>query len=249
MKQFLALLLILNLACSRPQKSENSLFVFAAASLTNVLPEAVDSIRQEFPELEFKFNFAGSSILAKQIDQGAPADIFISADPLWTNTLLQSGALDSAETLPFVKNRLVIVVPKNSSTRVEEVADAASLKIKYVAMGDPEHVPAGRYARQALQHSGVWQDLKGRIITAPNVRAALAFVETGETDLGLVYQTDALVSERVKTAFVIPERFQPDILYVALLTNDQNKNARRFFRALLSQEAKAVFEKHGFQTF
>ncbi len=186
-----------------------------------------------------------SSTAARQILDGAPADLFLSADPVWADAVAEAGLVAEGGRTTLLGNRLVVVVPADSELPFADLRDLA--RAGRVATGDPDHVPAGRYARAALKHAGVHGDLTGKIVAADSARVALAYVERGEVDAGIVYATDARASSRVRVAFDVPEDTHPPIRYPLLLLRDASSEARAFRDFLRGPEARAVFEAAGFR--
>lgn len=224
--------------------------VLAAASLQDALAEVAD-VWEEAGHPKPVLSFAGSAALARQVESGAPADIFISADEEWMDTLAEGGFV-KGERAGLLSNRLVLIAPHDSTLAVD-LDDPSALLLALppgarVAMGEPETVPAGKYGKAALESMGLWPGLKGRIAPAENVRAALVLVEAGEAPLGVVYETDALVSDRVRVVAVIPPESHPKILYpAALLAAAPSPEARAFYDFLRGDEAREIFARYGFR--
>lgn len=232
--------------------------VLAAASLQDALTEVADAwAGQGHPAPVL--SFAGSSALARQIESGAPADIFISADEEWMDTLEKRARLKPGTRKTFLANALVLIVPTRSviymdvpGPRSVNLADRdrviAALFGGRLAMADPETVPAGKYGKAALENLGLWDELKDRIAPAENVRAALALVERAEAHLGIVYWTDAEASKDVKIVALFPEASQPRIGYpLAVVKTSENPEAESFRDFLVSEEALAIFARYGFR--
>jgi molybdate transport system substrate-binding protein len=189
--------------------------------------------------------------LAKQIDMGAPADVFISADQKWMDFLAAKKRIDPATRFNLLGNRIVLIAPISSSldrlTLEPGCNLAARLAGGHLAMGDPDHVPAGRYGKAALQSLGIWRDLEKSIAGAATVRAALILVERGEAPLGVVYATDAAISKKVKIVGRFPLESHPPITYpVAIVSGRQTSATERFISFLHSDQARTVFENAGF---
>lgn len=226
--------------------------VFAAASLQNALEDIARSIQQRTGRT-LRFSFAASSALARQIEQGAPAAIFASADEQWMDYLAQRDLIVPATRQSLLGNRLVLVVPASSSATVElkpnfDLAGLLGANGRWVT-GDPASVPVGRYAQQALTTLGVWPLAQARLVRAENVRVALAFVERGEAAAGVVYGTDAMVSQRVRVAGVFPADSHAPISYpFAIVARHDSPAAREVLRLLASAEAREIWRKHGFAT-
>src|SRR5215472_3794633 len=234
---------------SVPSAYAQEVVVFAAASLTNALDDAAKLFQKHaggYP----KISYAASSTLAKQIESGAPVDIFISADLDWMNYLEQRQLIQPATRRNLLGNRLVLIAPADSDAKVEIRPGfdlAGLLKGGRLAMADTDSVPAGKYGKAALEHLGVWNSVRGAVAPAESVRAALLFVSRREAPLGIVYATDAAADPRVKTVGVFPENTHPPIVYPAALTaSSKNPAATRFLEFLGSPAAKPSFEKQGF---
>ena len=223
--------------------------VFAASSLTDVLEEIIAAYEQETGK-EVSASYAASSVLAKQIEAGSPAHIFISADEDWMDYLGRHGYV-SVEPRVLAGNRLVLIAPAESTVSVSigtKMNLAGILKNERMAVADPASVPAGSYARAALEFYGEWPALRDRLIPLDNVRAALVVVQRKEAPLGIVYETDAVISPQVRVVGVFPAESHAPIVYpAALVTENRNTDANALFDYLQSPAAKAVFAKHGFQ--
>jgi molybdate transport system substrate-binding protein len=222
-----------------------SVLILAAASTSN----AIEEIRQQFTKdtgIEVQASYAASSTLAQQVVHGAAADVFISADLKWADFLDKKEQI--ARRQNRLGNRLVIVVLRESSLHLTTPEDLATAAVEHLALGDPESVPAGRYAKQALIKLGVWERLQGKIVPAEDVRHALAYVETGNAQAGIVYSTDVAISKRVRVVASIPAGLTEPICYpFALLKHGEGRpNAEAFYACLLSPAAGKVFEKYGF---
>lgn len=195
-------------------------------------------------------SFAGSSALARQIEAGAPADLFIPADEEWMDHVARKGLIRANSRVSFLSNRLVLVAPTGSNARLAIGRDfplARALGNGRLAMADPDNVPGGRYGRAALSSLGVWASVSGKIARAENVRAALALVERKEAPFGIVYATDARASARVRIVGVFPASAHPAITYpIAALRTSTNPDAEAFRRFLVSREGRAIFARHGF---
>lgn len=224
------------------------LIVFAAASLTNALEELGASFDATSGTV-VKFSFAASSALARQIESGAPADVFFSADIDWMDYLQTRKLIQTATRRDVLGNRLVLIAPAASTVSLQIAPHFAlvnALGSGRLATGDPDSVPVGRYAKQALTALGVWSAVEGRIVGADNVRAALAFVERGEAPLGIVYKTDALVDKGVRIVDTFPSDSHPPITYPVALTVGAKSGAAQFADYLRTPAAAAVFTKYGF---
>ena len=221
--------------------------VFAAASLSDAL-QVLAAEHQQATGDTVRLNLAASSLLARQIKEGAPADIFFSADEARMDDLASAGLIDGISRRSLLGNRLVIVVPRDSTLTLKSAHDLTAAGVKHLALAEMQTVPAGIYAKAYLTKANVWAALADRVIPAENVRAALAAVESGNADAGIVYQTDALFSRKVKVAYEVPIADGPRISYpVALVKGGKNPaGAALFLARLTSAEGRAVFAKFGF---
>jgi molybdate transport system substrate-binding protein len=219
--------------------------VFAAASTTNALNEIKVAFNKS-TGAEVQANYAASSTLAEQIVNGAEADLFISADVKWADHV--EGKMPVAKRRDLLGNRLVIVVPLDSNFKLSKPEDLLADEVKHLALGDPDAVPVGRYAKQALTKLGIWEKLKGKIVPAEDVRQALTYVETGAAEAGIVYATDAAISKKAKVVVEIPANLTEPVRYPVLLLRRGagNKAAEAFYDDLDSPEATKVFERFGF---
>jgi molybdate transport system substrate-binding protein len=230
-------------------QSEDSTLVFAAASLKN----ALDTIVEDYSKATGRtvtVSYAGSSALAKQIEAGAPADIFFSADLDWMNQLDSEKQIASDSRVTLLGNDIVLVAPADSDLSVTIAPNfplAETLGDGKLAMALTTSVPAGKYGRASLESLGVWDSVSANVAEAENVRAALALVSRGEAPLGIVYATDAKADPGVKVVGVFPEDSHPAILYPVALTVAAKPEARAFLDYLLSPAAKPRFEAQGFR--
>ena len=250
-------LLIALAACPRvvmpasAQKAETAtVTVFAAASLKNALDEASSAYMQATAN-KTAISYASSPALAKQIEQAAPADVFVSADLDWMDYLAGKGLIDAATRTNLLGNRLVLVAPASSTATLEIKPGfdlAAAIGGSKLATGDVKAVPAGKYAKAALEKLGVWDAVAPKIAPAENVRAALALVAQGEAAFGIVYETDAKAEPKVKVVGAFPQATHPPIVYpIAMTKAAPSPDAAKSFLAFLkTPAAAAVFAKHGF---
>jgi molybdate transport system substrate-binding protein len=220
--------------------------VFAAASLTDSLKEIAAAYEKRSGD-RIVFNFAASGLLARQIEEGVPADLFFSADEARADALEAKGLLVKETRKDLLANSLVIVTAADSAT-VQSPGDLALAAVERVALGDPKTVPAGTYAKVYLEKSGLWPRIEPKVVPCQNVRAVLAAVESGNVDAGLVYKTDAAISKKVRVVFEVPVGDGPKITYPVALVTDapQPEAARQFLRCLAGKEGGAVFIRHGF---
>lgn len=222
--------------------------VLAAASLQESMTAAADAWARK-GHVKPTISFAASSALARQVESGAPADLFVSADEDWMNELASRNLIVTASRVTFLGNRLVVAAPAGSKVRIPTRPPAALVRVLTagpLAMADTP-VPAGKYGQQALEKMGVWAQVSPRVVRAENVRATLALVERGAAPLGIVYATDAKASPKVRIAGVFPENTHPPITYpVARLKASTNADAEAFRKFLISREGKAIFVRYGF---
>ncbi len=224
-----------------------TLTVSAAASLKDALEEIKLIYQQNKPNVNINYNFGASGALQQQIEQGAPADVFISAGKRQVDALEQKGLLLPGTRSVLAKNRLVLVVPKNI-TSITSFYNLKESKIKRITIGEPRSVPAGQYAQQVLQKLNIWSQVTPKLVYANNVRQVLAAVESGNADAGLVYATDAKISDKVKVVVAADEKYHSPIVYpIAVLKRSKNASAAKEFTQFLSNnQAKAVLKKYGF---
>ena len=225
-----------------------TLLVFAAASLT----DALDEVHRAFTDqthIGIKTSYGGSSVLAKQIEAGARADAFFSADREWMDYLDQRGLVRAGTRRDLLGNRLVLIAPLDSSVQLKIAPGfplAQALGTGRLASADPDSVPAGLYARAALAKLGVWEVLAPRLARAENVRSALAYVARGEAPLGIVYETDALADKRVRVVDVFPADTHPPIVYPQALTPGAQPEGAKYQAFLQSATARQIFARYGF---
>lgn len=247
--------LLLAAAAPRAARAANEpVLVFAAASLTEVL----QALARQGGFTGVRFSFAATSTLARQIEQGAPAHVFISADTAWMDLLQKAGQLVAGSRRDLAGNRLALIEPARAGTAASlappETAEAVRLRIDTamafqdarIATGDPAHVPVGRYAQAALQSLSRWDAVAPRLARADNVRAALVLVERGEVPLGITYRSDAQASTRVWIAALFPAGSHPPIRYPAALLRGAGPGAQRFLDHLSSAQARPLWEAAGF---
>lgn len=221
-----------------------SITVFAAASTTDVMQEAARLFEAE-TGVRVSLSTAGSSNLARQIEAGAPADVFMSADQAWMDAVAATGAILPDTRRDVFANELVVVAATDSTLGIRLHDPTSFEAVERVAIGDPSHVPAGRYARQALTSLGLWSTLEARTLPAQDVRAALRLVEIGEADIGIVYATDAIASSRVTVvARLGPDLHDPIVYPIARCTD--STAAASFIDFLFDDAMRDVFEQAGF---
>jgi molybdate transport system substrate-binding protein len=224
------------------------LLVFAAASLTNVLGELSPAFEKE-AGVAVKLSFAASSALARQIESGAAADVFVSADQEWMDYLQTRNLLDNASRRDLVGNHLVLIAPADSKVNLKIGSNfplLAALGDGRLSTGDPDTVPVGKYARAALTSLGVWESIEPKLVRAENVRSAMMFVSRGEAPLGIVYSSDALVDSKVRVIDTFPDGTHAPITYPAAATKAAQRDAAAYLTYLSGVSASATWKKFGF---
>jgi molybdate transport system substrate-binding protein len=221
--------------------------VSAAASLTDVLREIAGLYQKQSGDSAL-FNFGASSFLARQIEEGAPADLFLSADELKMDQLQQRGLIVNKSRRSILSNTLVIIVPSDSPLKISSPKDLADPGIRNVAVAGPQTVPAGIYAKEYLRKLKVWDRITDKIVPTDSVRSALAAVESGNVETGIVYKTDAQISRAVKIAYEVSVAEGPRISYPAAVVADsrQKQAAQRFLDYLQKDPAREIFRRYGF---
>jgi len=244
-----AFTLLLGSFHSPAQAQDKSLTVFAAASMKNALDEA-DAAYTAKHQVKIAASYAASSALAKQIEQGAPADIFVSADTAWMDYAIEKKSVNAATRVDLLGNSIVLIAPKDS--KIDNVTIGQGFDLAKLAgdgritTGDVKAVPVGKYAKAALEKLGAWQAAESKFAMAENVRAALALVARGEAVLGIVYSTDAKVEPGVKIVGTFPADSHPPIVYPVAATVNAKADAADYLAFLRSATAKTIFEKYGF---
>ncbi|WP_443129291.1 molybdate ABC transporter substrate-binding protein [Gracilibacillus sp. D59] len=239
MKRVIYILLAISLltAC---QPEEEEITISAAASLTDAINEAVQQFEKEHPHIKVAINLGGSGALSQQIMQGAPADIFFSASLDHFDRILQAGLIEDGQARALLTNELVWVQPKDDQlvTSIDH--------FNKIAIGTPETVPAGNYAKQALTAQGIYNDIEKKLVFTKDVRQVVQYVESGNVDAGMVYRTDAMISDKVQLNETLPIGEYDDIIYpVGMIKKTQA--AETFYQYLQSEEALDIFKQYGFQ--
>ena len=236
------------LACAQKADRE-SLIVFGAASLTDVLQQAGPLYTKQ-TGVQLKFSFAASSALARQIESGARADVFLSADQDWMNYLQQRNLIKAGTRTDLLSNRLALIAPRDSNVTLKLERGAPLLRTLgargRLSTGDPDSVPVGKYAKTALSALDLWPALEPRLVRADNVRVALMYVARGEAPLGIVYATDAVVEPQVRIIDLFPESTHPPITYPVAATSVASPHTTSFLTFLRSEPARTIFTQAGF---
>ncbi|WFB55866.1 molybdate ABC transporter substrate-binding protein [Paenibacillus sp. BR1-192] len=224
------------------------LTVSAAASMTDALKEIQEDYKTKNPNITLNFNFGASGALQQQIEQGAPADLFLSAAAKNMEALVDKQLIDANQQKNVLSNELVAVVSADGQVPVASFADLSKSELKNIAIGIPESVPAGSYAKEALTKTNFWDSLQSKIVQGKDVRQVLQYVETGNADVGFVYKTDALTSDKVKVAFTVdPATYTPVEYPIGIVkATKHRKEAEDFYTFIQTQEALDVFVKYGF---
>ncbi len=262
----LLFLLMVATACSNQQNTDQSsemkemqtgsvnkenveLTISAAASLKDAIEVIQSTYEEEQPEVKLKFNFGGSGSLQQQISQGAPVDLFFSAAEDKFDSLVDSGDIAQEDRVDLLGNELVLVVPKDQ-TSITSFQDLTKDDIDKISIGTPESVPAGTYAKESLEKTDLWKSVEAKVVYAKDVRQVLTYVETGNVEAGIVYKTDALVSDKVNiVATAEPDTHTPVIYPVGIIKNSKHYDAaKEFYNYLQSDDALKTFEKYGFTT-
>lgn len=245
-------ILVLLVALFGPAASvaaEPALTVFAAASLQNALEE-ISAAQRRAGGAPARLAFAASSTLARQIERGAPADVYVSADLAWMDYLAERGRIVQGSRVIVARNRLVLIAPAADAAPLEIAPGVALLERLgrgRLALGDPDHVPAGRYAKAALESLGLWASLAAHLAPVENVRVALALVARGEAPLGIVYASDVAVEPGVRVVGMFPPGSHPPIVYpAARVVGGAHDAAKRYLAFLRSAAARAAFARQGF---
>ncbi|TIX51489.1 molybdate ABC transporter substrate-binding protein [Alteraurantiacibacter aquimixticola] len=244
------LLALLLAGCSAGSQPQSGPLILAAASLQEVLEEAADSWEaQGHPRPSL--SFAASSALARQVEAGAPGDLFISADEQWMDAIEANGSLAAGTRATLAGNRLVLIAPAAEARSIALSPGfplARELGEGRLAMADPDSVPAGRYGKEALSTLGLWEEVSGKLAVGENVRVALTLVSRGEAPLGIVYATDARADAKVQVVAIFPADSHSPITYpVARLAQSAHPDAAAFEDFLLSDEGQAIFRRFGFE--
>jgi molybdate transport system substrate-binding protein len=248
-KILFALAIVGSVASSPASAEEKGLTVFAAASMKNALDD-IDAAYTAKTGVKIVASYAASSVLAKQIDQGAPADVFLSADTDWMDYAAKQKTINTETRTNLLGNSIVLIAPKDS--RIDKVAIASGFDLAKlagngrIATGDVNSVPVGKYAKAALEKLGAWEAAAPKFAMAESVRAALTLVARGEAALGIVYATDAKVEPEVKIVGTFPADSHPPIIYPVAATTSAGSGAAAYLAFLHSSAAKTIFEKYGF---
>ena len=243
----LVLLFTVFSGCATDKQKPIELSVFAAISLTDALTEIGTAFTTE-SGVKIYYNFAASTTLQRQLEKGAPADVFISASPRQVIALEAGGLLEAESRRNLLTNRLVLVSDQSAGISVETPANLAVPEISRIAIGHPSIVPAGAYAKEALTHFGLWETIHPKLIFGADVRATLAYVTSGNVDIAIVYKTDTTLSHHIKVLYQLPPEAYTPIIYPAVVMKNspQKQLASQFITYLQAAARSEIFEKHGF---
>jgi molybdate transport system substrate-binding protein len=223
------------------------LTVSAAASLTQAFQEIGVQFEKQYPDTKLKFNFGASGALLQQIANGAPVDVFASADTDTMDKAVAKGVVATSEVKIFTSNQLVLVAPTESKFHLQQLSDLKKADIKRIAMGLPASVPAGHYAQNVLEKTGLWSEVKNKIISTTHVRQALDYVSRDEVDLGFVYASDALLmQDKVKVVFQVQTTTPIQYAIAKVSSSPHTDAANKFIAYLQANNAQAVLKKYGF---
>ena len=224
--------------------------ILAAASLTDVCTELEGMYEEQHPGVSLVFSYGSSGALQAQIEEGAPADMFISASAKQMDALSEKGLMDNDSIKNLLENKIVLIVPSDSTKDITSFEDAVTEKVSMIGLGEPESVPAGQYAEEIFTYLGCLDSVKEKANYGTDVRTVLSWTETGEVDCGVVYATDAFTTDKVKIAAYAPEGSHKKVIYpVGVIGNSSHSAAAKGFEDFLfSDEASSVFEKYGFES-
>ena len=233
--------------CNSDKHNQPELHVSAAISVSDALTEIIAQFANDH-DIHVHYNFGASSTLQRQIEKGASADVFISASPIQVDALKSLGLIEDESRTDVLTNRLVVVSHKNRKIDFANITKLQDSSIKRIAIGHPQIVPAGSYTKEALEHFGLWEKVKPKLIFGTNVRATLTYLTSGNVDIAIVYETDTKLTNKVKVLFKFPNKTHPRIVYPAVILKDSNKKvlAEQFLTFLKEPFATDIFEKHGF---
>lgn len=237
-----------NTSSDEDSGEEEVLLISAAASLTDAMEDIIDAFEEDHSGVKVTANFAGSGKLAQQIQQGAPTDVFLSADQEWMNHLEEDDLVDSDSVTDFAANELVLITKKDTDFHINSLADLQTESVKRIAIGNPDSVPAGMYTKEALKHSKLYKPLQDQFVFAKDVRQVLTYVETGNTEAGFVYRSDMLRSDDVEAAVSIDQSLYEPIVYPAATVTESahTELAKEFVSFLESNTVSEILEDYGF---
>ena len=230
------------------KKEQHEVYILAAASMTDAIKEIGANYEKEHPNIKLMYNFASSGALQTQIEQGAPADVFISAAEKQMNNLEDKNLIDKSTRKDLLENQVVLIVPKDSDIKINDFQDLATDKVAKIALGEPKSVPVGQYSEDIFKNLNILDKVKAKAVYASDVRQVLSWVETGEVDCGIVYATDAAISDKVKILMNAPANTHKPIVYpIAMVNTTKNAEvAKDFINYLSEDKQKEILTKYGF---
>lgn len=233
-----------------PSEEKAEIIVSAAASLKDAAEEIETAFSKENPMIAVIYNFGSSGNLSQQIQQGAPVDVFLTASKKDMDTISEKAMIDEDTRRDFASNELVVVTGKTTDVKLSTLKDISHLDVNHIVLGDPQAVPAGRYAKESLENIGVWSGIEDKIVYVSDVRQVLTQVETGNADLGFVYNTDAIQSKDVKILMKVDAGLHEQIIYPgAMIKASKNEEAAKLYLDFLSsEEGKSILSSYGFIT-
>lgn len=245
---FLLVVLTSLVACDgKKEEEEKTIDVFAAASLTDCMQDLGAKFSEKNPTIKVQFNFDSSGTLQTQIMEGAPCDVFVSAAQKQMNGLEEDGLIDKDTRFDLLVNKVVLIVPKGSDLGLTDFEGVADPKVERIALGDAS-VPVGQYAEEIFKHLNLWDSLQDKITFGNNVRIVLGYVESGDVSCGVVYKTDAAISDKVEIVAEAPADSHKPVIYPAAIVKDakEKESGKLFLDFLKTDDAAAIFEKYGF---
>ncbi len=249
MKRFILFIIIgiFLTSCNQqdPSSQQTSLRISAASSLTTVMKEIKKQYENKHPGQKITIQYGSSGTLAHQLIQGAPSDLYISASERWMDEVVREGLIQQEDVQPLLKNRLILASYQGNEIKISQLDDES---LDQFAMGDPESVPAGAYAKQALEYAKVWETVKDKAVYGKNVRQVSSYIQSQNVEAGLVYQSDVQDLKGVNESQVIPEEYHEPITYPMGMINESQKSSlmQGFIKYLKGPEAKKVFQSYGF---
>ncbi|ANB60468.1 molybdate ABC transporter substrate-binding protein [Anoxybacteroides amylolyticum] len=254
MSVFLCVSLLFMFGCTNEEKKQESkqtveLTISAASSLQNALTEIQKRYEKDHKNIKLVFNFGSSGALQQQIEQGAPVDLFFSAAENKFRPLVDKGLINKEESKNLLGNELVLIVPKDKGNTIKGFQSLTDNSIKQIAIGNPETTPAGQYGKQVLTKLNLWEKVNGKIVYTKDVRQVLLYVETNAVDAGIVFKTDAQISNKVKVVDIAAANMHAPIIYpIGIIKNTKHKKeATDFYQYIQTKDSLQVFEKYGFQ--
>lgn len=232
------------------QQDSDTITVSAAASLTEAFTDMESKFENENPDIDVNLNFGSSGNLCKQIEGGAPADVFASADQKNMDTLANENLVENSSRENFARNSLVLIVPANSTLNITDVKDLTNPEVKKISIGNPDTVPVGNYTRTAMTEAGLWNQIESKAVLAEDVKQALTYVERGEVDAGFVYMSDTLTADPGSIKIVTNVSVSTPVNYpIAIVSSSENKkDAQEFIDFVTGEEGQETLEKYGFTT-